>query len=118
MLGEEAGQESAEELTEILHEADMVFITAGMGGGTGTGAAPVLARISKDMGILTVGVVTLPFTFEGRKRALQAQEGVETLRRNVDTLIVIPNDRLFNVAQEGTALQDAFLMADDVLRQV
>lgn len=116
-LGEEAAQESHQELASSMGGADMVFITAGMGGGTGTGAAPVVARISKDMGILTVGVVTFPFTFEGRRRANQATDGVETLRKNVDTLIVIPNDRLLDVVGESTPLQDAFLLADDVLRQ-
>lgn len=116
-LGEEAAQESHQELAASLGGADMVFITAGMGGGTGTGAAPVVARISKDMGILTVGVVTFPFTFEGRRRANQATDGVDTLRKNVDTLIVIPNDRLLDVVGESTPLQDAFLLADDVLRQ-
>ena len=95
----------------------MVFITAGMGGGTGTGAAPVVARLSKDLGVLTVGVVTFPFTFEGRRRAGQANDGIDTLRRNVDTLIVIPNDRLLDVVGDSTPLQDAFLLADDVLRQ-
>jgi cell division protein FtsZ len=116
-LGEEAAQESHQELASAMNGADMVFITAGMGGGTGTGAAPVVARLSKDMGILTVGVVTFPFTFEGRRRANQATDGVETLRKNVDTLIVIPNDRLLDVVGESTPLQDAFLLADDVLRQ-
>lgn len=116
-IGELAGQESHQELGEVVDGADMVFITAGMGGGTGTGAAPVVARLAKDKGILTVGVVTYPFSFEGRRRKIQAHEGVETLRRNVDTLIVIPNDRLLDVAAEATPLQEAFLLADDVLRQ-
>lgn len=116
-LGEEAAQESHQEIATAVQGADMVFITAGMGGGTGTGAAPVVARLSKDMGVLTVGVVTYPFSFEGRRRALQATDGIETLRKNVDTLIVIPNDRLLDVVGESTPLQDAFLLADDVLRQ-
>lgn len=116
-LGEEAAQESHQEIAAGVAGADMVFITAGMGGGTGTGAAPVIARLSKDMGILTVGVVTYPFSFEGRRRSMQATEGIETLRKNVDTLIVIPNDRLLDVVGESTPLQDAFLLADDVLRQ-
>lgn len=116
-LGEEAAQESHQEIAAAVSGADMVFITAGMGGGTGTGAAPVIARLSKDLGILTVGVVTYPFSFEGRRRSLQATEGIETLRKNVDTLIVIPNDRLLDVVGESTPLQDAFLLADDVLRQ-
>ena len=116
-LGEEAAQESHQEIAAALTGADMVFVTAGMGGGTGTGAAPVVARLAKDMGILTVGVVTFPFTFEGRRRANQATDGVDTLRKNVDTLIVIPNDRLLDVVGDSTPLQDAFLLADDVLRQ-
>eukprot|EP00891_Asterochloris_glomerata_P006231 jgi/Astpho2/6231/e_gw1.00088.147.1_t len=116
-LGEQAAQESQESLAAAVGNADMVFITAGMGGGTGTGAAPVVARLSKELGILTVGVVTFPFTFEGRRRGNQANPGIETLRKNVDTLIVIPNDRLLAVVAESTALQDAFLLADDVLRQ-
>lgn len=116
-LGESAAQESAEALHAAVGGADMVFITAGMGGGTGTGAAPVVARLSKELGILTVGVVTYPFTFEGRRRAQQAIDGIESLRKNVDTLIVIPNDRLLDVVGENTPLQDAFLLADDVLRQ-
>lgn len=116
-LGEEAAQESHQEIATAVQGADMVFITAGMGGGTGTGAAPVVARLSKDLGILTVGVVTFPFSFEGRRRALQATDGIDTLRKNVDTLIVIPNDRLLDVVGESTPLQDAFLLADDVLRQ-
>lgn len=116
-LGEEAAQESHAEIATAVQGADMVFITAGMGGGTGTGAAPVVARLSKDLGVLTVGVVTYPFSFEGRRRAGQATDGIETLRKNVDTLIVIPNDRLLDVVGESTPLQDAFLLADDVLRQ-
>lgn len=97
--------------------SDLVFITAGMGGGTGSGSAPVVAKLSREQGILTVGVVTYPFSFEGRRRIQQATEAIEALRANVDTLIVIPNDRLLDVVEEGTALQDAFLLADDVLRQ-
>lgn len=116
-LGELAAQESSEALHAAVGGADMVFITAGMGGGTGTGAAPVVARLSRELGVLTVGVVTYPFTFEGRRRAQQAIDGIETLRKNVDTLIVIPNDRLLDVVGENTPLQDAFLLADDVLRQ-
>ncbi|CAD7700400.1 unnamed protein product [Ostreobium quekettii] len=116
-IGEAAAQESHHDLRNMVEGADMVFITAGMGGGTGTGAAPVVARLAKDMDVLTVGVVTYPFTFEGRKRSTQAHEGVETMRRNVDTLIVIPNDRLLDVVGESTPLQEAFLLADDVLRQ-
>lgn len=116
-LGEQAAEESSSTIGTAVGNADMVFITAGMGGGTGTGAAPVVARISKEQGVLTVGVVTYPFTFEGRRRGTQASDGIEALRRNVDTLIVIPNDRLLDVVGESTPLQDAFLLADDVLRQ-
>ena len=104
-------------LTRSLAPCAQVFITAGMGGGTGSGAAPVVARMSKDAGNLTVGVVTYPFTFEGRRRTAQATEAIDALRANVDTLIVIPNDRLLDVVEEGTPLQEAFLLADDVLRQ-
>uniref|UniRef100_A0A1J3J081 Cell division protein FtsZ-like protein 1, chloroplastic n=1 Tax=Noccaea caerulescens TaxID=107243 RepID=A0A1J3J081_NOCCA len=117
LLGEQAAEESKEAIANALKGSDLVFITAGMGGGTGSGAAPVVAQISKDAGYLTVGVVTYPFSFEGRKRSLQALEAIEKLQKNVDTLIVIPNDRLLDIADEQTALQDAFLLADDVLRQ-
>ncbi|GBG61650.1 hypothetical protein CBR_g22446 [Chara braunii] len=116
-LGEKAAEESKAELEDAVSEADMVFITAGMGGGTGSGAAPVVARMSKEAGNLTVGVVTYPFTFEGRRRAQQGLTAIEELRKYVDTLIVIPNDRLLDIVTEGTPLQDAFLLADDVLRQ-
>ncbi|KAI8467226.1 MAG: Tubulin/FtsZ, GTPase domain-containing protein [Monoraphidium minutum] len=116
-LGRQAAQESHDQIKQAMSGADLVFITAGMGGGTGTGAAPVVAKISKDMGILTVGVVTYPFTFEGRRRSNQAVEGIEALRGAVDSVIVIPNDKLLEVAGEGTPLQEAFSLADDVLRQ-
>ncbi|CAO2833622.1 unnamed protein product [Amaranthus hypochondriacus] len=116
-LGEQAAQESKEVIANALSGSDLVFVTAGMGGGTGSGAAPVIAQISKDAGYLTVGVVTYPFSFEGRKRSLQALEAIEKLQSNVDTLIVIPNDRLLDIADEQTPLQDAFQLADDVLRQ-
>jgi cell division protein FtsZ len=116
-LGEQAAEESKEAIANALKDSDLVFITAGMGGGTGSGAAPVVAQISKEAGYLTVGVVTYPFSFEGRKRSLQALEALEKLERSVDTLIVIPNDRLLDVVDENTPLQDAFLLADDVLRQ-
>ncbi|KIY98816.1 cell division protein FtsZ [Monoraphidium neglectum] len=116
-LGRHAAQESQDALKKVVSGADLVFITAGMGGGTGTGAAPVVAKLSKDMGILTVGVVTYPFTFEGRRRSNQAVEGIEALRAAVDSVIVIPNDKLLEVAGEGTPLQEAFSLADDVLRQ-
>ncbi|RXH82782.1 hypothetical protein DVH24_003280 [Malus domestica] len=119
LLGEQAAEESKEAISNALKGSDLVFITAGMGGGTGSGAAPVVAQISKEAGCLTVGVVTYPFSFEGRKRSLQAGafEAIEKLQKNVDTLIVIPNDRLLDIADEQTPLQDAFLLADDVLRQ-
>jgi cell division protein FtsZ len=116
-LGEIAANESREKLTQAVMGSDLVFITAGMGGGTGSGSAPVVAKISREKGILTVGVVTYPFSFEGRRRIQQATEAIEALRANVDTLIVIPNDRLLDVVEEGTPLQEAFLLADDVLRQ-
>ncbi|CAG9461709.1 unnamed protein product [Pedinophyceae sp. YPF-701] len=116
-LGEQSAEESKIELAGAVAGADLVFVTAGMGGGTGSGASPVVAGIAKEQGILTVGVVTYPFTFEGRRRGMQASEALEALRRNVDTLIVIPNDRLLQVVAETTALQDAFRLADDVLRQ-
>lgn len=117
LLGEQAAEESKEAIAAALKGSDLVFITAGMGGGTGSGAAPVVAQISKEAGYLTVGVVTYPFSFEGRKRSVQALEAIEKLQKNVDTLIVIPNDRLLDIADEQTPLQDAFLLADDVLRQ-
>ncbi|CAB4308488.1 unnamed protein product [Prunus armeniaca] len=142
LLGEQAAEESKEAISNALKGSDLVFITAGMGGGTGSGAAPVVAQISKEAGYLTVGVVTYPFSFEGRKRSLQAGvnlvlifisyvgnfisayegslsafEAIDKLQKNVDTLIVIPNDRLLDIADEQTPLQDAFLLADDVLRQ-
>ena len=116
-LGRQAAMESEEALRRVLAGADLVFITAGMGGGTGTGAAPAVARISREMGVLTVGVVTQPFAFEGRRRGNQALDGIEALRGAVDSVIVIPNDKLLEVAGEGTPLQEAFSLADDVLRQ-
>lgn len=116
-LGAAAADESRSALAEAVAGADLVFITAGMGGGTGSGAAPVVARLAKESGSLTVGVVTYPFTFEGRRRTAQATAAIEALRACVDTLIVIPNDRLLDVVEEGTPLQEAFLLADDVLRQ-
>src|SRR4051795_11633697 len=115
--GEKAAEESAEQLAELVRDADMVFIAAGMGGGTGTGAAPVIAQISKDLGALTVGVVTKPFTFEGRQRAKNAEEGIAQLKERVDTLITIPNDRLLEVIDRKTTLEQAFMEVDDVLRQ-
>ncbi len=114
-VGEKAAEESRDEIIAALEGTDMVFITAGMGGGTGTGAAPVVAGIAKEMGILTVGVVTKPFTFEGRKRAVQAEQGIEALKEKVDTLITIPNDRLIQISEKRTTMLEAFAMADEVL---
>lgn len=114
-VGRKAGIESETELTHLLEGADMVFITAGMGGGTGTGAAPVIARIAKDLGALTIGVVTKPFNFEGKRRSRFAQQGLEALQESVDSLITIPNERLLVVAGKEMALVDAFKMADEVL---
>ncbi|CAO2839337.1 unnamed protein product [Amaranthus hypochondriacus] len=116
-IGMNAAKESKEAIEEALHGSDMVFVTAGMGGGTGTGAAPVIAGIAKSMGILTVGIVTTPFSFEGRRRAVQAQEGTAALRENVDTLIVIPNDKLLTAVSPNTPVTEAFNLADDILRQ-
>jgi len=116
-IGAKAAEESREELAKALKGADMVFVTAGMGGGTGTGAAPIVAEVAKEMGALTVGVVTRPFTFEGRKRALQAEKGIADLKTKVDTLITIPNDRLLQVVDKHTTIHEAFRIADDVLRQ-
>jgi cell division protein FtsZ len=115
--GYEAAMETRDELKEALKGADMVFVTAGEGGGTGTGAAPVIAEIAQELKALTVGVVTRPFGFEGRKRAEQAQAGIGKLRDHVDTLIIIPNDRLLQVVEKQTSVVDAFRMADEVLRQ-
>ena len=116
-VGKAAATESRDELKDALKGADMVFVTAGDGGGTGTGGAPIVAEIARDLGALTVGVVTRPFSFEGRKRADQAMMGIEELRDNVDTLIVIENDRLLQVVEKRTSIVDAFRMADDILRQ-
>lgn len=116
-VGKRAAEESKEQIEEALQGADMVFITAGMGGGTGTGAAPVIAKIAKELGALTVGVVTRPFTFEGRKRASNAAAGIAALKENVDTLIVIPNDRLLEIVDKNTPMLEAFREADNVLRQ-
>lgn len=116
-VGKKAAEESKEQIEEALRGADMVFVTAGMGGGTGTGAAPVIAQIAKDLGALTVGVVTRPFTFEGRKRATQAQGGITAMKEAVDTLIVIPNDRLLEIVDKSTPMLEAFREADNVLRQ-
>jgi cell division protein FtsZ len=116
-VGLAAAQESRDELKEALKGADMIFVTAGEGGGTGTGAAPVVAELGRELGALTVGVVTKPFNFEGRKRAQQAEQGIENLRDRLETLIVIENDRLLQVVEKQTSVVDAFRMADDVLRQ-
>ncbi|WP_071459365.1 cell division protein FtsZ [Bacillus massilinigeriensis] len=116
-VGKKAAEESKEQLEEVLRGADMVFVTAGMGGGTGTGAAPVIAHIARDLGALTVGVVTRPFTFEGRKRANQAAGGINAMKEAVDTLIVIPNDRLLEIVDKSTPMLEAFREADNVLRQ-
>jgi cell division protein FtsZ len=116
-VGEQAAAESHDEIKEALKGADMVFITAGEGGGTGTGGAPIIAEVAHDLGALTVGVVTRPFGFEGRKRAEQAQNGITNLRDKCDTLIVIPNDRLLQVVEKRTSVIEAFRMADEVLRQ-
>lgn len=114
-VGTKAAEESKNEIVEALQGTDMVFITAGMGGGTGTGAAPVVAEVAKEMGILTVGVVTKPFSFEGRKRQNQAEQGIEILKDKVDTLVTIPNDRLLQIAEKRTTMVEAFGMADQVL---
>lgn len=116
-IGQQAALESKEELAGILQGADMVFVTAGMGGGTGTGAAPVIAQIAKDSGALTVGVVTKPFGFEGRVRMTQAERGLSVLKDSVDTLITIPNERLLQIVDKNTPMLEAFRIADDVLRQ-
>lgn len=115
--GQRAAEESREEITAALKGTDMVFITAGMGGGTGTGAAPVVAEIARDLGILTVGIVTKPFSFEGRRRMEQAENGIAALREHVDSLVVIPNERLKMVSEQRITLANAFEVADDVLRQ-
>ncbi len=116
-IGQKAAEESRDEIAQALENTDLVFITAGMGGGTGTGAAPIVAEIAKEMGCLTVGVVTRPFTFEGRRRTNQAEEGISGLQSRVDTLIVIPNNKLLEVIPAETPLQEAFRVADDILRQ-
>lgn len=116
-IGQKSAEESLDALADLLEETDMVFITAGMGGGTGTGAAPIIAKAAKDMGILTVGVVTKPFSFEGRKRKSQADLGLDFLKKYVDSLVVVPNDKLLANCAKDTSMMQAFAMADDVLRQ-
>jgi cell division protein FtsZ len=116
-VGRQAAEEHVEEIEEVLKGADMVFITAGKGGGTGTGAAPVIAEVAKGLGALTIGVVTRPFAFEGRRRSVQAEQGIQRLKEKVDTLIIIPNERLLSVSDAKTSMIDAFRMADEVLLQ-
>jgi cell division protein FtsZ len=116
-IGQRAAEEDTEKITEALRDSDMVFITAGLGGGTGSGAAPIIAEIAKDVGALTIGVVTKPFSFEGNRRKLIAEKAAEQLKAKVDTLITIPNDRLRDVVQKNTSILDAFRVVDDVLRQ-
>jgi cell division protein FtsZ len=116
-MGRKAAEESAEELYEVLKGSDMVFVTSGLGGGTGTGAAPIVAQIAKEVGALTIGVVTRPFTFEGSRRQASAENGIAKLKEQADTLIVIPNDRLLQIVDKRASLQEAFQLADDVLRQ-
>ena len=116
-IGAQAALENKDEIIENLKGADMVFIASGMGGGTGTGAAPVVAELAKDMGILTVGVVTKPFSFEGRQRMKNAEQGINELKMKVDTLVTIPDDKLLQIAEKKTTMKEAFMMADDVLKQ-
>lgn len=116
-IGRRSAEESKKELEDSIKGADMIFLTAGMGGGTGTGATPLIAEVSKGLGILTVGVVTKPFGFEGRRRLTNAEEGIANVKECVDTLITIPNDRLLTIAEKKTSMVDAFRMADDILRQ-
>ena len=116
-IGQKSAEENLEDLSKFISGADMVFITAGMGGGTGTGAAPIVAKVAKDMGILTVGVVTKPFTFEGKKRGEHAELGIKFLKKYVDSLVIVPNDKLLETVEENTSLLEAFDMADEVLKQ-
>ena len=116
-IGQHAAEESKASISELLKDCDLVFITAGMGGGTGTGAAPVVAQLAKEMGILTIAVVTKPFSFEGKKRMENADRGIENLKKYVDTLVIIPNDKLMRLVPKGTPIVEAFRYADDVLRQ-
>lgn len=115
-VGKQAAEENIEDISNIIRGSDMVFITTGMGGGTGTGAAPIVAKVAKDMGILTIGIVTKPFSFEGRKRMVQAENGIVCLREFVDSLVVIPNERLKQISENRITLANAFEYADDVLR--
>ena len=116
-IGQKSAEENLEDLSKVITGADMVFITAGMGGGTGTGAAPIVAKVAKDLGILTVGVVTRPFTFEGKKRGEHAELGIKFLKKYVDSLVIVPNDKLLETVEENTSLLEAFEMADEVLKQ-
>lgn len=116
-VGQKAAEENLDDLTKFISGSDMVFITAGMGGGTGTGAAPIIAKAAKDLGILTVGVVTKPFTFEGKKRREHAELGIKFLKKYVDSLVVVPNDKLLQIAEKNTSMLEAFGMADEVLKQ-
>ncbi len=116
-VGQKAAEENLEDITKFMTGSDMVFITAGMGGGTGTGAAPIIAKAAKDLGILTVGVVTKPFTFEGKKRKDHAELGIKFLKKYVDSLVVVPNDKLLQIAEKNTSMLEAFSMADEVLKQ-
>ncbi|WP_338453329.1 cell division protein FtsZ [Niallia oryzisoli] len=116
-VGKQAVEESRQHIEEVLEGADMVFVTAGMGGGTGTGAAPAIAAIAREQGALTIGIITRPFTFEGKKRSMNAAKGIEAMRQSVDTLIIIPNDRLLGVVDKKTPMLEAFREADNVLRQ-
>lgn len=116
-VGQKAAEESIDDLTKFIAGSDMVFITAGMGGGTGTGAAPIIAKAAKDLGVLTVGVVTKPFTFEGKKRRDHAELGIKFLKKYVDSLVVVPNDKLLQIAEKNTTMLEAFAMADEVLKQ-
>lgn len=116
-IGQRAAEESREEILQTIKGADLVFVTCGMGGGTGTGAAPVIAEIARENGALTIGVVSKPFLFEGRQRMKNAESGIEQLKSRVDTLVVVPNDRLLQVVTKGTTMTEAFRIADDTLRQ-
>jgi cell division protein FtsZ len=116
-IGKRAAEESREELLNVIQGADLVFVTCGMGGGTGTGAAPIIAEIARNQGILTIGVVSKPFAFEGRQRMKNAEKGIAELKTNVDTLVVVPNEKLLSFVSEATTMEDAFRDADDILRQ-
>lgn len=116
-VGQRSAEENIEDITRHISGADMVFVTAGMGGGTGTGAAPIIAKVAKDMGILTVGVVTRPFTFEGRRRSEHAEMGIKFLKKFVDSIVIVPNDKLLDIAEPNTSMVDALKMADEILKQ-